>query len=239
MKNKILKLEKRLFKHEYMSNVHYLKNVIDEKYLGVGKSGRKMIKNIVFDLGNVILKGSPNIVLDQIEIDKKQYESIKNNFFKDWKALDLGKSTLREQLEKCKFDFEIDSEIEEKLLHYYKYRSFNIEILELINELKEKGYKIYILSNNNTEAEEYLLELPDFEVFDGWIFSCDYQIMKPDSKIYNILFETYNLKPEECFFVDDSKRNVETGEELGMTGFVLDHENNNINELRIELEKVL
>lgn len=198
-----------------------------------------MIKNIVFDLGNVILKGSPNIVLDQIEIDKKQYESIKNNFFKDWKALDLGKSSLREQLENCQFDFEIDSEIEEKLLHYYKYRPFNIGILELINELKEKGYKIYILSNNNKEAEEYLLELPDFEVLDGWIFSCDYQIMKPDSRIYNILFETYNLKPEECFFIDDSKRNVEVGEELGMTGFVLDHENNGINELRKELEKVL
>lgn len=125
------------------------------------------------------------------------------------------------------------------MLHYYKYRPFNIGILELINELKEKGYKIYILSNNNKEAEEYLLELPDFEVLDGWIFSCDYQIMKPDSRIYNILFETYNLKPEECFFIDDSKRNVEVGEELGMTGFVLDHENNGINELRKELEKVL
>lgn len=44
-----------------------------------------MIKNIVFDLGNVILKGSPNIVLDQIEIDKKQYESIKNNFLRTGK----------------------------------------------------------------------------------------------------------------------------------------------------------
>ena len=205
----------------------------------LNKNGENMIKNIVFDLGNVILKESPNIVLNQIKMDKKQYESIKNNFFKDWKALDLGESTLKEQLDKCKFDFEIDSKIEEKLLHYYKYRPFNTEVLELINDLKGKGYKIYILSNNNKEAEEYLLKLPDFEVFDGWIFSCDYQILKPDSKIYNILFESYNLKPEECFFVDDSKRNVETGEELGMTGFVLDHENNGINELRIELEKVL
>ena len=44
MKNKILELEKRLFKHEYMSNVDYLKNVIDEKYLEVGKSGRKFNK---------------------------------------------------------------------------------------------------------------------------------------------------------------------------------------------------
>lgn len=207
--------------------------------LRLNKNGEKMIKNIVFDLGNVILKGSPNIVLEQIKIDKKQYESIKNDFFNDWKSLDLGESTLREQLEKCKFDFEIDSEIEEKLLHYYKYRPFNVEILELIKELKNKGYKIYILSNNNKEAEKYLLEIPDFKAFDGWIFSCDYQIMKPDPKIYNILFETYNLKPEECFFIDDSRKNIETGNKLGMAGFVLDHENNGINELKKELEKVL
>ena len=193
-----------------------------------------MIKNIVFDLGNVILKGSPNIVLEQIKIDK-----IKNDFFNDWKSLDLGESTLREQLEKCKFDFEIDSEIEEKLLHYYKYRPFNVEILELIKELKNKGYKIYILSNNNKEAEKYLLEIPDFKALDGWIFSCDYQIMKPDSKIYNILFETYNLKPEECFFIDDSRKNIETGNKLGIAGFVLDCEHNGIAELRKELKNVL
>lgn len=207
--------------------------------LRLNKNGEKMIKNIVFDLGNVILKGSPNIVLEQIKIDKKQYESIKNDFFNDWKSLDLGESTLREQLEKCKFDFEIDSEIEEKLLHYYKYRSFNVEILELIKELKNKGYKIYILSNNNKEAEKYLLEIPDFKAFDGWIFSCDYQIMKPDPKIYNILFETYNLKPEECFFIDDSRKNIETGNKLGMAGFVLDCEHNGIAELRKELKNVL
>ncbi len=207
--------------------------------LRLNKNGEKMIKNIVFDLGNVILKGSPNIVLEQIKIDKKQYESIKNDFFNDWKSLDLGESTLREQLEKCKFDFEIDSEIEEKLLHYYKYRPFNVEILELIKELKNKGYKIYILSNNNKEAEKYLLEIPDFKAFDGWIFSCDYQIMKPDPKIYNILFETYNLKPEECFFIDDSRKNIETGNKLGMAGFVLDCEHNGIAELRKELKNVL
>lgn len=207
--------------------------------LRLNKNGEKMIKNIVFDLENVILKGSPNIVLEQIKIDKKQYESIKNDFFNDWKSLDLGESTLREQLEKCKFDFEIDSEIEEKLLHYYKYRPFNVEILELIKELKNKGYKIYILSNNNKEAEKYLLEIPDFKAFDGWIFSCDYQIMKPDPKIYNILFETYNLKPEECFFIDDSRKNIETGNKLGMAGFVLDCEHNGIAELRKELKNVL
>ena len=80
-----------------------------------------MIKNIVFDLGNVILKDKPNIVLNQIKLDKKQYEDINNQFFKNWEALDLGISTLKEQLEKCKFDFEIDSKIEKQMIYYYKY----------------------------------------------------------------------------------------------------------------------
>ena len=83
------------------------------------------------------------------------------------------------------------------------------------------------------------MELPDFKAFDGWIFSCDYQIMKPDPKIYNILFETYNLKPEECFFIDDSIKNIEIGSKLGMAGFVLDYENIGIAELRKELKNVL
>lgn len=190
-----------------------------------------MIKNIVFDLGNVILKDKPNIVLNQIKLDKKQYEDINNQFFKNWEALDLGISTLKEQLEKCKFDFEIDSKIEKQMIYYYKYRPINIEILNLIKLLKEKNYKIYILSNNNKEAMEYLMTLPFFKFFDGWVFSCDYHILKPNPKLYNILFKNYNLKPEECYFIDDKKKNVEIGKNLGMKGFVFNYKKNGLNNL--------
>ena len=200
-----------------------------------------MIKNIIFDLGNVILKDYPNIVLDQVKIDKEQYESIKNNFFADWKALDLGLSTLKEHLEKCKFNFKIAPEVEELMLCYYKYRPFNDKVLELIKLLKEKQYKLYILSNNNKEAEKYLTELPIFKNFDGWVFSCDYQLTKPDPKLYNILFETYNLKPEECFFIDDKQTNIEIGKKLGMNGFVLDYKNDGTDALikQLKIEKIL
>ena len=97
-----------------------------------------------------------------------------------------------------------------------------------MNKLKHNNYKIFILSNNNKETYEYLKQLPVFECVDGWAVSCDYHITKPNKEIYVKLFETFNIKPEECYFIDDNKENIETGKMLGMKGFVL---NKNIDEL--------
>lgn len=95
-------------------------------------------------------------------------------------------------------------------------------------KLKHNNYKIFILSNNNKEAYEYLKQLPMFECIDGWIVSCNYHIVKPNKEIYAKLFNTFNIKPDECFFIDDNKENVDVGKIFGMNGFVL---NNNIDEL--------
>ena len=53
-----------------------------------------MIKNIVFDLGNVILEGTPSIVLDRFNLDKELYNDIEKNFFSNWNNLDLGSISL-------------------------------------------------------------------------------------------------------------------------------------------------
>lgn len=187
-----------------------------------------MIKNIIFDLGNVLLKGSPSIVLENLDISDEIYQNIKNKFFADWEYLDLGEETLKEHFDNCKLDFDIDKSIREILLNYYKYRPFNNEMIELMNKLKHNNYKIFILSNNNKEAYEYLKQLPMFERIDGWIVSCDYHIVKPNKEIYVKLFNTFNIKPDECFFIDDNKKNVEIGVMLGMQGFKY---SNNIDEL--------
>lgn len=187
-----------------------------------------MIKNIVFDLGNVLLKGNSSIVLDNLDIPNEIRHSIKDKFFNNCNYLDLGEETIKQHFDNCKFDFDIDESIQEILLKYYKYRPFNDETIELMNKLKHNNYKIFILSNNNKETYEYLKQLPVFECVDGWVVSCDYHIAKPNKEIYVKLFETFNIKPEECYFIDDNKENIETGKILGMKGFVL---NNNINEL--------
>lgn len=55
-----------------------------------------MIKNIIFDLGNVILEGTPSIVLDRFNLDKELYNDIEKNFFSNWNNLDLGLISLEE-----------------------------------------------------------------------------------------------------------------------------------------------
>ncbi len=196
-----------------------------------------MIKNIIFDLGNVILKDKPYVVLDKMQLDKKQYNTIKNNFFSNWEELDRGIVTLEEHLYKSKIEFEIDDKIKYQLENYYKFRPFNIDVVNIAKQLKKNNYKVYILSNNNKEAMKYLINLPLFKDIDGWVASCDYQTLKPDEKLYKILFEKYNLKPEECFFIDDKEENINTGKMLGMNGYVFDYNNHGILGLVNEFEK--
>lgn len=189
-----------------------------------------MIKNIVFDLGNVILKDKPSEVLNNIKINNEECEIIKNTFFSNWDELDLGNVTIEEHLENCNMPINIE-EFKEILIEYYKYRAFNEEVVKLMKELKKNNYKIYILSNNNKQAYEYLLKLPIFKCVDGWVVSCDYHIIKPNKKLYEMLFDTYNLNPAESFFIDDKKENIHMARILGMNGYVLDYKRDGINEL--------
>ena len=190
-----------------------------------------MIKNIIFDLGNVILKDSPSVVLKNLKISSGKCQIIKNKFFDNWSELDLGNQTLKEHLNNCKFVFNIDESIKEILLNYYKYRPFNNEVIELINHLKSNKYNIFILSNNNKEAYEYLKKLPIFKSVDGWIVSCDYHIVKPNKEIYIKLFQTFNISPEECFFIDDKEENINVARTLGMKGFTLNIKNHGLDKL--------
>ena len=191
-----------------------------------------MLKNIVFDLGNVILQDYPAIVLKNASISDEDYNKIKSTFFSNWSELDLGNETLKQHLDNCKLDISIDENLRELIINDYKYRPFNNEVIDLMNSLKSNGYNIFILSNNNKEAYEYLRNLSIFESVDGWIMSCDYHIVKPDKRLYIKLFETYNLKPEECFFIDDTESNILTAETLGMKGFTFDINNNGLEKLK-------
>ncbi len=94
-----------------------------------------MIKNIIFDLGNVILKDSPSGILENLK--SENWQIIKSKFFDNWNELDLGGETLKEHLDNCRFAFQVDETIREILLNYYKYRPFNREIIELMNDLKK------------------------------------------------------------------------------------------------------
>ena len=195
-----------------------------------------MIKNIVFDLGNVVIEGNSTAVLKKMRTSPENLEEIKNKFFKDFSNLDLGNETLEEHYYNCNLSMEQDEYIKNFLINYYKYRGINTGIVELMNQLKNNKYGVYILSNNNKEASKYIMNLPGLECVDGWIISCDVNAKKPDKKIYLALFEKFNLKPEECFFVDDKEKNIIAGELFGMKGHVLDYQNYKTDRLMQDLK---
>ena len=117
------------------------------------------------------------------------------------------------------------------------YALVNQKIVDIAKELKEKGYKLYLLSKMNTYVYEYLKTLEFRKYFEGAEISGYDKVAKPDPKSYELLFEKYNLKPEECLFIDDddTSGNIRTALSLGMKALKL-NPNDDV-QLREFLEK--
>ena len=105
---------------------------------------------------------------------------------------------------------------------------------ELIVELKNKGYKIYLLSNASFNQHNYWEKIPAHVHFDGKIVSCDVGAIKPFKEIYEALYKKYNIKPEESFFIDDLIINIFGANQTGMEGYVF---TGNVVDLRKELKE--
>lgn len=184
-----------------------------------------MIKNIIFDLGNIVVP-SPNFDMvkqffenesDAITFTQKILGS------ELWEDLDLGKMTMIEAARLIKNQKLIDianyDEVEKFMLNWFSMRTPNEEIVELGKKLKNVGYKIFILSNMSKESFEYLLNKYDFfSMVDGAVVSAYEKTKKPESKIFEILLNRYSLIPEECVLIDDTKENLKKANEFGIKG---------------------
>ena len=104
---------------------------------------------------------------------------------------------------------------------------------ELVRELKEAGYGVYLLSNASYRQHEYWPRVPGSEYFDGTLISADVKLVKPCAEIYELLYSTFGLIPGECLFIDDSAPNIESAERTGMPGIVF---HGDADELRGEMK---
>jgi len=84
------------------------------------------------------------------------------------------------------------------------------DTIQCIRQLKIAGYKLYVLSNWDQDSFLLLREqyADFFDLFDGCVVSGFEHVIKPDSTIYQILLQRYNLAPEQCIFIDDQEENV-------------------------------
>ena len=186
-----------------------------------------MIRNIVFDMGHVLVYFSPKTFIERLGVSEEDGRRLLREVFKDRELVQLDRGTLSEEdavRAICgRLPGRLHEAVRELVCGWWKRPLLPVEgMAELLGELKGLGYGIYLLSNANRQLPQYFERIPGAGYFDGRIVSADWLLLKPQREIYEKLYEVYDLKPEECFFIDDQPANIEGAWCTGMDGAVFD-----------------
>lgn len=183
------------------------------------------IKNLIFDVGNVLLEYRWNQMLLDYGLTKEEAAVAGPVFFEHelWKELDLGNYSVEEII--CFYEKALPQYaglIRWFLTHLELMPLARKDVWEKVHALKEKGYRIYLLSNYNGDFFRVHTKDADFiNDIDGKVVSYEIHKMKPDAAIYEYLLEKYDLKAEECIFFDDREENTKAAEKLGITSYTI------------------
>jgi len=184
-----------------------------------------MIRNIVFDMGQVMIRFDPEMFMDRAGIyDPDDRKLIRNELFRsvEWAQMDEG--TLTEETAEPTILNRIPERLKEtvrELLYNWAFPREQIPGMEdLVRRLKETGYRIWLLSNASAMQPKYWQKVPVSRYFDGTMISCDVKVVKPSREIYRLFTEKFILKAEECLFIDDAPANVAGAIACGWQGIV-------------------
>ncbi len=201
-----------------------------------------MYKNIISDFGKVLVDFDNDTMTAPFVKDGADIRLVGEVVFDRayWNKLDDGsinydeiKRDFRNRLPERLWD------AADKTLENWLYNLPFIDgIRELYTEAKEKGAKLYLLSNICIEFAESYKDIPEIGEFlstlDGLVFSGPLHITKPGKEIFEHLLNKYSLKAEDCIFIDDSPINVAGAEAVGIKAYLFDGD---VEKLRKELLK--
>lgn len=180
-----------------------------------------MYKNIIFDLGGVMVDFDPKTYLVDRFCNAEVEEQVSQLTFEseEWKLLDAGLITRSEanlrMLARAKEygrAFEVQGVLDD-WMHILRPRR---RMQTLVEQLKQHGYCVYYLSNIPEDVLALLMERDFKGLFDGGVASCEVKINKPDPRIYQALLDKYQLKADECIFIDDRADNIKAASLLGL-----------------------
>ena len=195
-----------------------------------------MIRNIIFDMGNVLLRFDKDLFIQRLGVSPEDGKILMVEVFcsLEWSRMDRGSMTEAQAAESiCRRVPERLHQAVHSLTDRWERPILPVEgTYELVEELKNAGYGIYLLSNASFRQHNYWPLIPCSKFFDGTLISADVHLVKPQPEIYRLLFEKFSIVPEECFFIDDSPLNIEGAFFCGMPGAVF---HDNIPRLRREM----
>lgn len=183
-----------------------------------------MIKNLIFDVGNVLLEYRWNQMLMDYGLTEEECKVAGPRIFDNeiWYHLDLG-VPIKEVIEVYRVTLPEYAEVIEWFLTHADLMPIRrLDVWEKVRLLKEKGYQIYILSNYSREMID--IHTKGAEIWDyanGSVVSADCGLLKPNKEIYELLLSKYNLKAEECVFFDDKEENTAAAEKIGIKSYTI------------------
>ena len=195
-----------------------------------------MIKNIVFDFGQVLVRFDPAYMVGCYVTDARDAKLLTDVIFDRlyWDRLDAGTITDKEVMDGVR------SRIPERLHAsaekiYYNW-IYNIPEIngmrELLTELRLRGFRLYLLSNICTYFAAHRDEIPMLKLLDGCVFSAEAGFVKPSREIYDHLTAEFGIRADETVFVDDREENIRGAIAAGWNGILF---NGDAAELRQKL----
>jgi len=197
-----------------------------------------MIKNVIFDVGNVLLSYRWKYAFMQSGIDEATADIVFNKTFEDslWEDLDRG---VNDHYETKRLLMEKHPEYAYTIGYFLDHPEHmplpREEVWKEVHRLKESGYNLFILSNyshvlfnEHTKGCPFLEDIPE----ENRVISYRINMIKPEAEIYEYLLNKYDLKADECLFFDDRKDNTEGAISVGMKAICVPTEEMLLDELR-------
>lgn len=178
------------------------------------------IKNIVFDIGNVICEWNPEKLVSSVFPEKTDQQEALNNIIKhpDWLLLDKGVLTLDKAIDRAESRCRLTRK---QIIALFDATPASLvpfpETVSVARDLHQRGFPLYVLSNMHDYAFDYLTANYDFwELFKGIVVSSHIKSIKPEPVIYKYLLGEYGLTPKNTVFLDDMGYNLEAAEKVGI-----------------------
>lgn len=199
---------------------------------------QKKYKNIIFDLGGVLVDWNPvkfiNQIFDSNHVIRDKMlaifaqEESKNRFTQLWVEMDRGTANFVQTAQKIAQEFGfVAADVEGYINQVYQHQMLRLEKgFEILEQVRKAGYKTYVLSNFGIEGFNFIEEKYGISYyFDGITLSSWVNYIKPEKEIYECLLENHKLNAQECLFIDDVLCNIKAAQQQGIDGILCsDHE---------------
>ena len=189
--------------------------------------GETDMKNLIFDMGGVLITYDPEYFLTRSGIvDADDRAMLLGAVFRspEWGMLDNG--TLDEAglepIALSRLPERLHAVARSLIWEWFRPLEPIPGMAELIAAYKARGCGIYLLSNASYMQPEYWPDIPGSGLFDGAVVSALEKRVKPEPEIFHILLDRYGLRAEDCVFIDDMQKNVDAAEAVGIKGIRFD-----------------